>query len=144
MSEPCIFCAIIDGEAESSLAYADDKVIAIMDLRPVRPGHTLVIPRTHAVGLEDLDEAMSSHAWRIGHRVGRALRRTGLRCEGVNLFVADGAPAGQEVFHFHLHVIPRYPGDGFRIDADWGSPDRDALERDADAIRSALVGLDHS
>ena len=66
------------------MAFADDRVVAFMDLGAVTPGHVLVVPRLHAAGLEDLDEETSMHVWRIGHRIGRALRRSGLRCEGVN------------------------------------------------------------
>ncbi|MFF4416092.1 HIT family protein [Streptosporangium sp. NPDC001559] len=132
----CEFCAIVRGEAEASVPYADDRVIVIMDIRPVTPGHLLVVPRVHAVGLEDLDEETSAHVWRIGHRMGRALRRSGLRCEGVNVFLADGEAAFQEVFHFHLHVFPRFEGDGFRITADWETRARDLLDQEAEAIRS--------
>ena len=99
------------------MAFADDRVVAFMDLGAVTPGHVLVVPRLHAAGLEDLDEETSVHVWRIGHRIGRALRQSGLRCEGVNVFLADGKAALQEIFHFHLHVFPRFAGDGFRIGA---------------------------
>ncbi|MFI9576160.1 HIT family protein [Microbispora rosea] len=137
----CVFCVILRGEAEASIPYADDHVMVIMDLGAVTPGHLLVIPRVHAVGLEDLDEETSTHVWRIGHRMGRALRRSGLRCEGVNVFLADGKAAFQEVFHFHLHVFPRYKGDGFRLEADWGTRERSLLDREAEAVRSGLAAL---
>ncbi len=98
---------------------ADDLVMVIMDLNPVTPGHLLVIPRVHAVGLEDLDE--DTQRPRLEDRPpdgqGAAALRL-LRCEGVNVFLADGEAAFQEVFHFHLHVIPRFAGDGFTIGAD--------------------------
>ncbi|MGI5485606.1 HIT family protein [Microtetraspora malaysiensis] len=137
----CIFCAILRGEAEASIPYADDRVMVIMDIGPITPGHLLVIPRVHAVGLEDLDEATSAHVWRIGHRMGRALRRSGLRCEGVNIFLADGEAAFQEVFHFHLHVVPRFEGDTLRIAANWDTRQRSLLDREADAVRSGLTAL---
>nr|WP_062338058.1 HIT family protein [Herbidospora sakaeratensis] len=135
--EECVFCAIVRGEAEASVPYADDQVMVVMDIAPVTPGHLLVIPRVHAVGLEDLDEDTGAHVWRIGHRMARALRRSGLRCEGVNVFLADGAAAFQEVFHLHLHVFPRYEGDGFRIEAEWAPRERSLLDREAEAIRRA-------
>lgn len=135
----CVFCDIVAGEAEASVVHADDRVVAFMDLGAVTPGHVLVVPRVHAVGLEDLDEDTSAHVWRIGHRVGRALRRSGLRCEGVNVFLADGEAAFQEVFHFHLHVFPRFRGDGFRIDADWGTRSRHLLDEEAGAVRRGLA-----
>ncbi|GIH65348.1 MULTISPECIES: HIT family protein [Microbispora] len=138
----CVFCAILRGEAEASIPYEDDRVMVIMDIGAVTPGHLLVIPRVHAVGLEDLDEETSTHVWRIGHRMGRALRRSGLRCEGVNVFLADGKAAFQEVFHFHLHVFPRFKGDAFRIEADWGTRERSLLDREAEAVRSGLAALE--
>ncbi len=140
MSE-CIFCEIVRGEGEASVAYADEHVLAVMDLSAVTPGHVLVMPRMHAVGLEDLDEGTGSRVWRVGHRIGRALRRSGLRCEGVNVLLADGEAAFQEVFHVHLHVFPRFRGDGFRIDADWTTRDRALLDREAHAVHSGMKAL---
>ncbi|GGO29044.1 HIT family protein [Microbispora rosea subsp. aerata] len=140
-NQGCIFCAILRGEAEASVPYEDDRVIVIMDIRAITPGHLLVIPRVHAAGLEDLDEETSAHVWRIGHRMGRALRRSGLNCEGVNLYLADGAAAFQEIFHFHLHVFPRFAGDGFQVQARWGTRDRSLLDREAEAVRSGLAAL---
>ncbi|MBB4698852.1 HIT family protein [Sphaerisporangium siamense] len=145
MSDPggsdCVFCAIIRGEAEASVPYADDRVMVIMDIAPVTPGHLLVIPRVHAVGLEDLDEETSTHVWTLGHRMARALRRSDLRCDGVNLFLADGEVAFQEVFHFHLHVIPRFEGDSFRITANWKTRPRSLLDQESKSVRSALANL---
>lgn len=69
-----MFCAIVAGEAEASVVHADETAVAFMDLGAVTPGHVLVVPRVHAVGLEDLDEDTGAHVWRIGHRVARALR----------------------------------------------------------------------
>lgn len=83
-SSSCVFCEIMAGRAEASMPYQDDLVVVIMDINPVAPGDALVIPRVHAVGLHDLDEETGVHMWRIGHRLAGALRRSGLRCEGVN------------------------------------------------------------
>lgn len=76
--------------------------------------------------------------WTVGHRLARALRPSGLRCEGINVFLADGRVAFQEIFHFHLHVFPRYAGDGLIIDADWRERPRARLDAEAQAVRSAL------
>lgn len=135
----CLLCAIIDGREPGSFAYQDDDVVAIMDLRPVTPGHLMVVPRRHAPGLADLDDAAGVAVWRVANRLAAALRASGLRCEGVNLFLADGEAAFQEVFHVHLHVIPRFPGDGFQLSADWGLADRAAMDANADAVRTALA-----
>jgi len=86
----CVFCEIIAGRAESSLVYEDEHVVAFMDIRPLTQGHVLVVPRSHADCLEALDEDLGTHLFRAGHRLVRALRRSGLPCEGVNLFLADG------------------------------------------------------
>ncbi|WP_330240139.1 HIT family protein [Streptomyces sp. NBC_00525] len=138
----CVFCGIVRGQAEGSLVHEDDSVVAFMDLQPVTPGHLLVVPRTHAVGLQDLEEEVGVRMWRVAHRLGRALRRSGLECDGVNLFLADGEAAFQEVFHVHLHVFPRFAGDGFRIDADWRERDRRELDEAAAAVRAGLRALE--
>ncbi|WP_406500529.1 HIT family protein [Streptomyces sp. NBC_01590] len=138
----CIFCAIVRGQADASIVHEDESVVAFMDLRPVNPGHLLVVPRTHAVGLEDLQEDAGVQVWKVAHRLGRALRRSGLRCEGVNLLLADGEAAFQEVFHVHLHVIPRFAGDPFRIHSDWRIHRREQLDEASAAVRSGLVALD--
>jgi histidine triad (HIT) family protein len=109
----CVFCDIVRGEAPGSLVYSDHVVIAFMDIRPVNPGHLLVVPRAHARHLADMHLDTGAHLFCVGMRLAAALRRSGVRCEGVDLFLADGEAAGQEVFHVHLHVIPRYWSDGF-------------------------------
>ncbi|MGF7233521.1 MAG: HIT family protein [Frankia sp.] len=136
--EPCVFCAIAQGEAEASVVYEDDVALAFMDLSPVTPGHLMVVPRAHAVELEDLDDRVGVRVWQVAHRLARALRRSGLRCEGVNLFLADGEAAFQEIFHVHLHVFPRFAGDSFRIDADWRIRERGELDETAAAVRHGL------
>ncbi|NJQ02542.1 HIT family protein [Streptomyces zingiberis] len=137
--DECVFCAIARGQAEASTVYEDDAVVAFMDHRPVTPGHLLVIPKAHAVGLEDLEEGLGARVWRVAHRLARGLRRSSLRCEGINLFLADGEAAFQEVFHVHLHVFPRFAGDGFRIDADWRLRERAELDVNAGAVRAGLA-----
>lgn len=82
--------------------------MAFMDTSLVTPGHVLVIPRKHCSYLEDVEPEVGAHLFRIAHRLARALRRSGLQCEGVNLFLADGEAAFQEVFHSRLHVFPRF------------------------------------
>lgn len=123
------------------MVYEDEVAVVFMDLNPVTPGHLLVLPRSHAVGLEDLDEDTSAHVWSLGHRMARALRRTSLRCEGINVFLADGEAAFQEVFHVHLHVFPRFVGDGFSIDADWKQRPRELLDEEAQCIAAVLPDL---
>lgn len=136
--QPCVFCDIAADESKASVVYSDGVVVAFLDLNPVTPGHLLVVPRRHAVGLEDLDPVTSAHAWTVGHEMAQALRRSSLRCEGINMLLCDGEVAFQTVFHFHLHVIPRYEGDGWSIVPDTQQADRSLLDSHARAIREAL------
>jgi histidine triad (HIT) family protein len=115
----CVFCSIAAGKAESSVVYRDDHVMAFMDIQPVTTGHLLVIPREHYVGLADLPSALGGRIFAVGQRLADALRRSALPCEGINMFVADGEVAFQEILHFHLHVFPRTADDSFRISAEW-------------------------
>ncbi|HEX3814316.1 MAG TPA: HIT family protein [Mycobacteriales bacterium] len=135
----CVFCEIAAGRAEASVVHADDQLLAFLDISPVTPGHTVVVPRRHATDLAELDPDTGGALFRTGQRIALALRRSGLRCEGVNLFLADGVAAGQEVFHVHLHVLPRFAGDGFRVTSDGQAPKRSALDRTAAAITAALT-----
>jgi histidine triad (HIT) family protein len=120
------------------VVYEDETVVAFMDLNPVTPGHLLVVPRKHAVGLEDLDAATSAHVWSVGHNLARAVRRSALRCEGINVLLCDGEVAFQTVLHLHLHVIPRYAGDGWAIVPQTAERDRALLDGDARAIKTAM------
>jgi diadenosine tetraphosphate (Ap4A) HIT family hydrolase len=136
----CIFCDILSGAAPASFVFRDDVCAAFMDIQPVNPGHLLVVPRRHAPDLAALAPEDGAQLMRVAQRLAAAVRRSGVRCEGVDLFLADGAAAGQEVFHVHLHVIPRYAGDGFgfRFGPDYGKlPPRAELDRLAAAVRAA-------
>lgn len=108
-----IFAKILRGEIPSHRLYEDDRCVVILDIFPVNPGHALVIPKAPAVVVAELDEALVAHLMAVGARVSKALRLSLPRCEGVNFWISDGAAAGQEVPHVHLHVIPRFAGDGF-------------------------------
>jgi len=137
----CIFCQILQGDAPASFVYRDDQCSAFLDIQPVNPGHLLVIPNTHAPYLADLDPDGAGHIMRVAHRLAEALRRSGLRCEGVNLLLADGEVAMQEVFHVHLHIVPRISGDGFgfRFGPSYGTqPPRSELDVVARKVRDGL------
>jgi diadenosine tetraphosphate (Ap4A) HIT family hydrolase len=137
-----VFCEIVAGYSPVSSFYEDDHVLGLLTLGPVTEGHAMVIPKVHAAYLADLDEATGRHLWTVSQRAAAALRAAGLRCEGVNLFLADGEAAFQEVFHVHLHVFPRYRGDSFKLDADWSQkPPRAQLDRVAKQLRDAYDRL---
>lgn len=138
-AQECLFCAIVAGRAPASVVHEDEHVVAFMSLHPVTPGHLLVVPREHAVGLEDLDAATSAHVWSVGHDMARAMRRSRVRCEGINVLLCDGEVAFQTVFHFHLHVIPRWAGDGWTLLPDPAARERALLDGDARAIKDALA-----
>ncbi|QBJ98763.1 HIT family protein [Rhodococcus sp. ABRD24] len=134
----CVFCAIVAGAAESSVVYEDEHTVAFMDIRPLTPGHLLVVPRVHAADLSELDPGAGGRMFRVGQRLARALRDSEVDAAGVNFFLADGVEAGQEVFHVHLHVIPRTVGDGFGIRARPTMPPRPDLDYLAGSIRGRL------
>ena len=111
MSE-CIFCKIIAGEIPAVKVYEDELVLAFFDIAPINFGHTLVIPKEHHESSATIPEAAAGRMFRIGSRIGTALRRA-MDYEAFNLHLADGAAAGQVVMHAHLHVVPRGVEDGF-------------------------------
>lgn len=108
-----IFAKILRGEIPCHKLYEDGRCIAILDIFPVNLGHLLVIPKVDAVLVTELSPEMAAHLFSVGVRLSKALRSVGANCEGVNFWISDGASAGQEVPHVHLHVIPRFEGDGF-------------------------------
>jgi histidine triad (HIT) family protein len=139
--DDCIICKLLSGELEVSMVHKDDRCSAFMDIQPVNPGHVLVVPNRHAPDLESLKEDEGAQIFRVAQRVATALRGGVVRCEGVNFFMADGEAAGQEVFHVHLHVFPRYVGDGFRLvlpPTYSQRPERKELDAVAEKIKSIL------
>ncbi|GAC69107.1 HIT family protein [Gordonia soli] len=134
----CVFCEIVDGTAPARVVYSDDDVLGFLDIRPIKRGHTLIVPRTHSAGLGDLDPHLGSRVFAAGQVLAGAMRRSALSADGVNLAVNDGRAAFQTVFHTHLHVVPRHHGDkltfakGLVVRRD---PDPDET---AEMIRAAL------
>lgn len=142
MKAECVFCQIIAGGSPASIFYEDDAVLGFMDIDPVTRGHALVIPKRHAAYLADLDEETGRRLWTVTQRTAAAIRRSGVKCEGINLFLADGEAAQQEILHVHMHVFPRYRGDPFKLVVERGArPSRDELDRTAREIKSAYEGL---
>ena len=132
---------IANRRASASVVGENDAAIAFLDIRPINPGHTLVVPKGHAAGLADLKPRAGGKMFELAQGVAAALRASGLPCEGVNFHLADGAAAGQEVFHVHLHVFPRVSGDGvgLRFGPRYGTmAPREELEQTADRIRKAI------
>lgn len=137
----CIFCDIVSGQADASVVYQDDRVTAFMDAYPVNPGHVLVVPNTHSPNLTGLEDPFAARMMQVAKKLAGAVRVSGLRCEAINLLLADGSAAGQTVFHVHLHVIPRYIGDpcGIRLHgAAPVAPTREVLDSHAAILKRAL------
>lgn len=140
-----IFSKILNGEVPASFVYRDEKVAAFMDVQPINPGHVLVIPNAEVTSLAELDEETGAHLFRIGHRIAKALRESNLKCEGVNLWLADGEAAQQDIFHVHLHVFPRFRGDNcaWQFGKDYYNlPAREELDRAAETLRAIIERLD--
>lgn len=133
--DECIFCRILDGELPSTPVDEDERTIAFMDINPVTRGHALVIPRSHARDLNDVEPddlaAVSTAAHRLARRMPGALG-----ADGVNLLVCSGPAAWQTVFHFHMHVIPRYLGDGAKPPWPHVPGDMDDIRAAAELIRA--------
>lgn len=107
----CIFCQIEAGLAPASIVYQDEYALAFLDLFPMNLGHTLVIPRQHAVQIEELAPDLRSHLFEITAAVVKAQKAAGLPCDGNNIFINDGPAANQHVPHVHIHSLPRKQGD---------------------------------
>ncbi len=115
MGDPdCVFCKIVAGEMPAAVVAEDERTVAFMDISPATRGHALVVPRAHAGDLHAIDPAdLQAVAVAAQRLAGRAKDRLG--ADGVNLLSSSGAAAWQTVFHFHVHVIPRYEGDPLRL-----------------------------
>ncbi len=136
----CVFCRIVAGELPAAMVAEDEVTIAFMDINPINEGHLLVIPREHHESIATIPGDVVSHMTLIAQWLTAALRASPVRTEGVNLYLADGAAAGQEVPHAHIHVIPRWRRDGFRFNVSRPpTPTHEQLEEMAAQIRAAAT-----
>ncbi len=133
----CIFCKIRDGQIPSTRVYEDEKTLAFMDINPINDGHLLVIPKAHAETIYDIPPEDFAAVTRTTKKMAEAIRRS-LQPEGLHLLQANGQAAFQSVPHFHLHLIPRWKGDGkgFNWTLVKGDPAR--IKATAEKIRSKL------
>jgi len=137
----CIICQLVNEKIEVTKVYEDDLVVAVMDIQPINPGHLFISPKNHFELMSELSEDLAAHMFKIAIRLDDALRKSGLKCEGVNFFLADGEAAKQEIPHVHLHVIPRIKGDGFGLKFDesyFRLPKRKELNKAANLIGKVL------
>jgi histidine triad (HIT) family protein len=112
--ENCVFCAIVAGRAPAHRLLEDEHAVSFLNIAPATTGHALVVPRRHAEGLWDLEDEEHARVARAAGRVARLLR-VALQPAGMNLVHATGTAAWQSVFHFHLHVVPRYRADELQV-----------------------------
>ena len=132
--DDCIFCKIANGEIPSKTLYEDDSFRSILDLGPAARGHALILPKEHAENLYELPEDTATAAFMLAKKMASRLKDR-LRCDGLNVVQNNGEAAGQTVFHFHIHLIPRYQKDGQHIGWKPGKPSSEELEE----IRAQIV-----
>jgi histidine triad (HIT) family protein len=123
----CIFCKIIAGEIPSFKVYEDADFLAILDRFPSSAGHVLVLPKRHAADLFELSEAEAAAVLPLAQKLAKKIKAT-LGCAGVNIVQNNGAAAGQEIFHYHMHIVPRYTNDGLKISLGRTEPELTELE----------------
>jgi histidine triad (HIT) family protein len=109
--DDCIFCAIATHRAQASIIFQDDRTVAFLDIHPIARGHTLIIPRDHCANIYELSDGAGESVIHAAAKVARALREE-LKPDGMNVLQSNGRAAGQTVFHFHFHLVPRWRNDG--------------------------------
>ena len=133
----CVFCKIVAGQIPSTRVFEDEHTLAFMDLGQVNPGHVLVAVRKHAANLFELDDVQAAAVARASTRVARAIRDA-FGPAGLSVYQANGKVAGQTVFHYHVHLLPRHAADGMELTWPVKNPPRETLEGYAEKIRKQL------
>ena len=133
----CIFCKIANGEIPSATVYEDEDFRVILDASPATRGHALILPKEHFKDVCELDEATAARILPLGAKIGTAMKKS-LGCAGFNLVQNNGVSAGQTVFHFHMHVIPRYEHGKTMVAWEPGHADPEELKAVAEQIKAGL------
>ena len=133
----CIFCKLVAGQIPSTRVYEDEHTLAFMDLGHVNPGHVLVAVKKHASNVFELEIPQAEALGRAVLKISKALKKA-FEPEGLSVYQANGKPAGQTVFHYHVHVLPRHAGDGMELTWPVKNPPREKLEEYAAKIRGRL------
>jgi histidine triad (HIT) family protein len=134
----CVFCKIVARKIPASVVYEDAETIAFMDIGAVNPGHALVVAKPHVENIFALDDALAARLLQTTARVARAVQWA-FQPPGMSIYQANGAPAGQTVMHFHIHVVPRWEKDGMDLVWPVKNPPREELVANAEKIRAALA-----
>lgn len=132
-----IFSKIIAREIPATIIHEDEETLAFLDINPINPGHTLVIPKTPSEDARTATAEEMAAVMKSAQKIAQALTES-LACDGVNFIMSSGEAAGQEVFHTHLHVIPRYKDDGISFSVKHGKYEEDEVEEVAEKIKAAL------
>lgn len=133
----CLFCKISNGEIPSATIYEDNDFRVILDIAPASKGHALIIPKEHFQDIFDIDALTAGKLFSLATEVARAMKAV-LHCDGMNIVQNNGLIAGQTVFHFHLHLIPRYEGDGVNLGWPQHETDAEANQELAREIRKRI------
>lgn len=133
----CVFCRIVAKQIPATVVHEDEHTLAFMDIGQVNPGHVLVAVKQHAENIFALDEARAAAAFGAAARVSRAIREA-FAPQGLSVYQANGSAAGQTVFHFHIHLVPRHEGDGMQLTWPVKNPPREKLAQYAEKIRAKL------
>ncbi len=135
--ESCVFCRIVRREAPASILHEDDEVLAFLDIRPLNEGHTLVIPKRHYENIYDMPDDLVANIYKLVKRLAVAVKAA-TKADGITIIQQNGHAAGQEVFHLHVHVVPRFEGQKLPYFRDIPNSSREQLERTSDMIRLQL------
>lgn len=136
--DDCIFCKLANGDIPVDAVYEDDVVKVIFDAGPASEGHVLILPKEHADGIYDLTDAQAEHIFKTAKKIAIAMRAT-LDYDGMNVVQNNGEAAGQTVFHFHMHLIPRYKGDDVNVGWKPGSLSDEKRAGLLEKIKSGLM-----
>lgn len=134
----CVFCKIVAKQIPATVVHEDEHTLAFMDIGQVNPGHVLVAVKKHAENIFALDDAQAAAVFRAAARVARAIR-SAFEPQGLSVYQANGAAAGQTVMHLHLHLVPRHEGDGMALTWPVKNPPREKLVEYAQRIRAKLA-----
>lgn len=137
MMADCVFCRIMAKQIPATVVHEDEHTLAFMDIGQVNPGHVLVALKKHAENIYALDEAQAAAVFRAAAKVARAIRGA-FEPQGLSVYQANGTAAGQTVFHLHIHLVPRYEGDGIALTWPVKNPPREKLAEYAQKIRAKL------
>jgi histidine triad (HIT) family protein len=135
----CVFCKIVARQIPATVVFEDEHTLAFMDIGQVNPGHVLVAVKKHAENLYALDDTQASAVLRVAARLARAIRDA-FNPEGLSVYQANGKAAGQTVFHYHVHLVPRHEGDGMALTWPVKNPPREKLVEYAQKIKASLPG----